>query len=61
MSDLSIEPQSIEKLYTFTLKDTSFESTLLDLLNMLPRLNLDGKLNIFIISFKFIDFSFTNK
>ena len=39
MSNLSIEPESTEKSYTFLFKDTSSESTQSKLLDMLPKQN----------------------
>ena len=50
MSNLSIEPESTEKSYTFLFKDTSSESTQSKLLDMLPKQNWDGKLTFLLLA-----------
>ena len=50
MSDLSIELQSTEKLYTFPFKDTSLDSAALNLSDILPKQNRVGKLRFLLLA-----------
>ena len=62
MSDLSIKLYSNEKSYTFSLRNGSLKSSLLNSLEMLPRQNRDGKLLFLLVALNlWIYFPFTNK
>ena len=62
MSDLSIKLYSNEKSYTFSLRNGSLKSSLLNSLEMLPRQNRDGKLLFLFVALNlWIYFPFTNK
>ena len=62
MSDLSIKLYSNEKSYTFSLRNGSLKSFLLNSLEMLPRQNRDGKLLFLLVALNlWIYFPFTNK
>ena len=62
MSDLLIELQSTEKLYTFPFKDTSLDSATLNLSDILPKQNRVGKLRFVLSALNLINsFPLTNK
>ena len=62
MSDLSIKLYSNEKSYTFSLRNGSLKSSLLNSLEMLPRQNRGGKLLFLLVALNlWIYFPFTNK
>ena len=62
MSGLSIKLYSNEKSYTFSLRNGSLKSSLLNSLEMLPRQNRDGKLLFLLVALNlWIYFPFTNK